>query len=163
MPRAMLRYAKGNQPCLGISRAGTRLNPERFLERPWQNSPAKRTTYGAPQNIQKPLECAKNACVRHLRKVGYAAQVLKSDICTTPAQFRVVSLVWVYSGCIRDLREWVPEVEVININGSCNRLGNGHFREARLQGVHLRMRNPRQCTQPSQVACLGCRGGQTFS
>ena len=25
------------------------------------------------------------------------------------------------------------------------------------------MRHPRQCTQPSQLPCLGCHGGETFS
>ena len=74
---------------LGDFPSGHRINPEQFLERPWQNSPATCTTYGAPQNIQKPLERAKNAGVGHLGTVGYAAQVLKSDVCTTPAQFRV--------------------------------------------------------------------------
>ena len=37
----------------------------------------------------KPLECAKNAGIGHLRTFGYAAQVPKSDICTAQAQFRV--------------------------------------------------------------------------
>ena len=74
---------------LGDFPSGHRINPERFLERPWQNSPATRTTYGAPRNIQRPRECAKNARAGHLRTIGYAAQVLKSDICTAPAQFKV--------------------------------------------------------------------------
>ena len=74
---------------LGDFPSGHRINPEQLLEHPWQNSPATRSTYGAPQNIQKPLECAKNARVRHLQTIGYAAHVLRSDMCTAPAQFRV--------------------------------------------------------------------------
>ena len=47
----------------GAFPSGHRINPEGFLERPWQNSPAKRTMYGAPQNIQKPLGHRQSMCV----------------------------------------------------------------------------------------------------
>ena len=67
--------------------SGHRINPERFLERPLQNTPPARITYGAHQNIEKPLECAKIALVGQLRTVGYAAQVPKSVLsCNTFAR-----------------------------------------------------------------------------
>ena len=74
---------------LGDFPSGHRINPQLFLEGPWQNLPAMHTTYGVPQNIQKTLECAKNVRDGHLQTVGYATQVLKSDICTASAQFKV--------------------------------------------------------------------------
>ena len=51
---------------LGDFPSGHRINHEQFLERPRQNSAATRTTYGAPQNTQKPYNVPKKARVGHL-------------------------------------------------------------------------------------------------
>ena len=88
-PGIFLRKCLG--PCLDMPRKTNHAGglARAIFGAPRAKLPATRTTYGAPQNIQKPLECAKNARVGHLRTVGYVTQVLRSDICTTPAQFRV--------------------------------------------------------------------------
>ena len=49
---------------LGDFLSGHQINPERFLECPWQNPPARRTTYGARQSTQKILECAEKSTCR---------------------------------------------------------------------------------------------------
>ena len=59
----------------------------------------------APKHPKTSRMCKKthvSARVSHLRTVGYAAQVLKSDICTAPAQFRVgvigLGIPWPHQG-----------------------------------------------------------------
>ena len=98
---------------LGYFPSKHRINPERFLERPRQNLPATRTTYGAPQNTQKTLECAKKKYVSGTSKqLGMRPRCCSRTFAPTQPNSGWVSLVWVHSGCTGDLREWVPEVEV---------------------------------------------------